>query len=329
MADAVVEPKGSEIDVTLPSEAVADRIATEAVAKFVGVSRESMEPLPGGKTKLVLALASSQRAKRLIGQTAQLEFRMLDETTDPTVALSQGVPPESEILYGKPTVDPRTGKQTAQPAPYLVKRRVMMTGEVVSEARMAVDPQQSQYYVHIEFDGRGSRIFGDLTTESVGKRMAIVLDGVVQSAPVIREPITGGKASISGTFTRDEARDLAIALRSGSLPAPVTVMHEIEVGASLGDDSVHSGLLSLIVGFLAVSAFMAIYYKWSGRLADVMMAVNMVLTVATLVLFRATLTMPGIAGLVLTMGMAVDANVLIFERIREEMRLGKSPEQRR
>lgn len=324
VSGAMVTPSGSEIVVMLPDLFTADNVAAKAVERYAGLAKDSVEQTADGKVKLVLALATSQRAKKLIGQTAQLEFRMLDETMSPETARVQGLPPGSEILYGKQDVDPRTGKPTGVKQPYLVQKRIAMTGEVVTDARIGVDQNQASYYVHLEFDRRGGQLFGDLTTENTNKRMAIVLDGVVQSAPVIREPITGGKASISGTFTRNEARDLSIALRSGSLPAPVSVMHEIEVGASLGDDSVKAGMYSLVAAFIAISLFMIVYYKWSGALADVMLAVNIVLTLATLTAMRATLTMPGIAGIVLTMGMAVDTNVLIFERIREELRHGRT-----
>lgn len=320
---ATVTPSGTELTLILPDVNAADAFAQKATEKFPGLTKDLVEPTPDGKAKLVLALATSQRAKRLIGQTAQLEFRLLDESVNPKTALAQGVPPQSEVLYGKQPVNAKTGQPEGEKPIYLVNRRILMTGEVVTDARMAVDQNQAQYYVHMEFDGRGKKLFGDVTTESVGKRLAIVLDGVVQSAPVIKESITGGRASISGTFTRNEARDLSIALRSGSLPAPVAVMHEIEVGASLGDDSVRSGMLSLVAGFIAIAIFMAFYYKWSGVLADVMLLVNIILTMATLTIFRATLTMPGIAGIVLTMGMSVDTNVLIFERIREELRMGR------
>lgn len=319
-----VEAAGTEIKVVMPDVNTADAFAMKVVERFVGVSKESVEPTPDGKAKLILALATSQRAKKLIGQTAQLEFRLLDENVTPSQAFAQGVPPQSEILYGKQALDQKTGKPYGEKPAYVVGKRVLMTGDVVTDARMAIDQNQAQYYVHMEFNGLGQRLFGQITTENVGKRLAIVLDGVVQSAPVIREAITGGKASISGTFTRNEARDLSISLRSGSLPAPVAVMHEIEVGASLGDDSVKSGMLSLIVGFFAIAAFMIVYYKWSGMLANVTLLLNIILTMATLTLFRATLTMPGIAGIVLTMGMAVDTNVLIFERIREELRMGRT-----
>jgi protein-export membrane protein SecD len=325
IAGAVVEPLGSEVHVTLADEATADELSTLAVKKIGGISRDGLETIADGKVKLVLGLATTQRAKKLIGQTAQLEFRMLDETIDPIRALETAVPSDSEVLYGKADIDPRTGKAKPGRDAYLVKRNVALTGDVITEARMAVDNMKSQYYVTMEFDRRGTKLFGDITTEAVGRRMAIILDGVVQSAPTINEPITGGRAQISGTFTRNEARDLVISLRSGSLPAPVSVMHEIEVGATLGEDSVEAGKLSLIVGMLLVIVFMAFYYKGAGLLADTALVLNIVLILGALAAFKATLTLPGIAGLVLTVGMAVDANVLIFERIREELRQGKSP----
>ncbi len=325
IADFTVEPMGSQVKVILPDMVLAEEIADSAVGLYVGLSRDKLEFNPDGKVELVLGLASSQRAKKLIGQTAQLEFHLLDESMTPQAALAGGVPPDSEILYGKPDVDLRTGKQKQGRPAYLVKKRVLLTGEVISEARLSVDQNRAQYYVMMEFNSQGKKLFGDITTQFTQKYLAIVLDGVVQSAPVIREPITGGRASISGTFTRNEARDLAIALRSGSLPAPVSVMHEIEVGASLGNDSIKAGILSLLIGFGLVVLFMAVYYKGAGFLAVLALVLNVLVVLGALAAFNATLTLPGIAGIVLTIGMAVDANVLIFERIREELRLGKSP----
>ncbi|HWR68461.1 MAG TPA: protein translocase subunit SecD, partial [Desulfomonilia bacterium] len=164
-----------------------------------------------------------------------------------------------------------------------------------------------------------------ITSENVGKRLAIVLDGRVNSAPVIRDAIAGGKAIIEGRFTDEETRDLALVLRSGALPAPVDIVEERTVGPSLGEDSIRMGVLSALVGGMLVIIFMGIYYKLSGIIANIALICNMILLTAVMALFHATLTLPGIAGIVLTIGMSVDANVLVFERIRDEMRLGRTP----
>lgn len=200
----------------------------------------------------------------------------------------------------------------------------MLTGEDVADARPAFD-QMNKAYVTLNFNARGARIFERATTENVGRRMAIVLDGKVYSAPVIRERIGGGRASISGNFTTAEAQDLAIVLRAGSLPAPVSVLEERSVGPSLGQESIDSGVRAALVGAAAVVLFMAVYYGLSGLIADGMLCFTMLMVMAGMAAFGATLTLPGIAGIVLTIGMAVDANVLIYERIREELRLGLSP----
>lgn len=320
-----VEAAGTEVTVTFPDESSAETVVDEATRRFTGLVKEQQSLQEDGSMKVTFALATSKRAKALIGQTAQLEFRLVDDSVSVSDALANGPPRGSEILYGKKKIDRATGKEIGQPVPYVISKRVMLTGEVVTNALMSVDTNRAEYYVLMEFDSRGKNIFAELTADSVGKRLAIILDGVVQSAPVIREAIPGGRASISGTFTRNEARDLAIALRSGSLPAPVEVMHEIEVGATLGEDSVEAGRLSIIVGFIIVVIFMAFYYKLSGLIADMALLLNVVIVLGALAALGATLTLPGIAGIVLTVGMAVDANVLIFERVREELRLGRSP----
>ena len=188
-----------------------------------------------------------------------------------------------------------------------------------------IDSQYGEPYVSISFDARGARVFERITGENVGKRLAIVLDDNVYSAPVIRDRIAGGKAQITGRFTMDEAKDLAIVLRAGALPAPVKILEERTVGPSLGQDSINQGFRSALIGGLIVVVFMALYYSLSGLIADLALALNLLLIMAGLAFFGATLTLPGVAGIILTIGMAVDANVLIFERIREEMRLGKPP----
>lgn len=266
-------------------------------------------------------LKDPQRAKDLIGRTALLEFKLLDETNNVDTALKGQVPAGSEILYEIKT-DPNT--QRTSKTPYLVKKRASMTGAYITDARVQIDSQYNEPYVSMTFDKKGARLFERITAENVKKRLAIVLDDKIYSAPVIQEKIPGGEARITGNFNTEEARDLAIVLRAGALPAPVEVIEERTVGPSLGTDSIRMGLISMIVGGLVVILFMMIYYKGSGFIADLALIMNILLVMAGLAAFQATLTLPGIAGIILTIGMAVDANVLIFERIREELQLGKT-----
>jgi preprotein translocase subunit SecD len=267
-------------------------------------------------------IQDTQRAKDLIGRTALLEFKLVDETHDVNAAVQGSVPAGSELLYK--VEEDRTTKRVSR-TPFLLKKGALLTGASLTDARVQLDSQYGEPYVSIEFDKKGARAFERLTGENVGKRLAIVLDGKVYSAPTIQEKIAGGKARITGRFTMEEARDLAIILRAGALPAPVSVLEERTVGPSLGADSIRSGLISILVGGLLVIIFMGVYYKWSGLLADFEVLLDLVLIGAGLAAFGATLTLPGLAGVILTIGMAVDNNVLIYERIREELRLGKTP----
>jgi preprotein translocase subunit SecD len=205
----------------------------------------------------------------------------------------------------------------------LLKRRTLLTGEYLTNARVQIDNQYNEPYVSLSFNARGGRLFERITGENIEKRLAIVLDNNVHSAPVIRDRIAGGRAQITGRFTMEEARDLAIVLRAGALPAPVKILEERTVGPSLGKDSIEKGFKSMIIGGIVVILFMIIYYGLSGFFADVALMLNILFIMAGLAFFGATLTLPGIAGIILTIGMAVDANVLVFERIREELRLGK------
>ena len=208
---------------------------------------------------------------------------------------------------------------------YLLKERTLLTGQSLENAQVKISDRFGEPYVAIKFNPQGAKDFDRITGENVNKRLAIILDGVVYSAPVIKERISGGDAQITGAFTMEEARDLAIVLRAGSLPAPVKILEQRTVGPSLGQDSIDKGILSTIIGFLLVFVFIVIYYRWSGIVACIALLLNLVLLLGAMALFDATLTMPGIAGIVLTVGMAVDANVLIFERTREELRTGKTP----
>jgi preprotein translocase subunit SecD len=255
-----------------------------------------------------------QRAKDLIGRTAVLEFRFLAD--GPQAGTLEAPGPGTQVLSGERDACP-TGR-------CLVQRRPIMAGDVLTDARVQPGGSLEGPTVDFVLDSQGARLFGDATTANVGKNLAIVLDSHVQSAPVIREPITGGRGQISGRFTFEEAQDLANVLRNGALPAPLKLMEERTVGPSLGKDSISKGTLSLLVGSALVWIFMAIYYRGGGLITDLALLLNLLFLVGTFALFGFTLTLPGIAGLVLTVGMAVDANILILERMREELRLGKN-----
>jgi len=277
-----------------------------------------------GENRILVQLPGiedTERAKELLGKTAQLEFKLLDEEHDLGAALNGDVPEGSEILYQAE----EASKASSKTQPYLVQKRTVMTGAHLTDARVKIDQRFNEPFVSIEFDRKGARSFERITRKNVKKRLAIVLDDKVYSAPTIQEPIPGGEARITGNFTSQEAHDLAIILRAGALPAPVKIIEERTVGPSLGQDSIQKGLLSMLIGGILVLFFMALYYKAGGLVADFVLILNILLIGAGLAAFGATLTLPGIAGIILTIGMAVDANVIIYERIREELRLGKTP----
>ena len=271
-----------------------------------GVSEASIQQQ--GDNRILVQLPGVQdpaRAKALIGKTA----------------LRAGVPEGDEILYQR-----RVDKQTKEERkiPFLVQKKAYITGRDVSGARVSIDQNTSEPYVSVDFNANGARAFSDLTDANVGRRLAIVLDGNIHSAPQIRERIPSGRAQITGGFTTDEATDLAIVLRAGALPAPVQVLEERTVGPSLGADSIRQGIIAILASTALVFLFMLVYYRLSGFIADVALGLNLLLLLATMAGFHATLTLPGIAGIALTIGMAVDTNILIFERIREELRGGKT-----
>jgi preprotein translocase subunit SecD len=263
-----------------------------------------------------------QRAKSLIGRTALLEFKLVDEEEDIETALKGSIPEGDIILYQR-VVDPKTGG--VKKVPFLLKEKTLMTGEVLKDARVALESQFHEPYIALEFDDVGAKLFEQITGANVKKRLAIILDDNVYSAPVIQEKIAGGRAQITGRFTTDEANELAIVLRAGALPAPVKIIEERTVGPSLGQDSIRMGIISVLISAGVVFLFMIYYYRVAGVIADVALILNLILVFGILALFRATLTLPGIAGLVLSIGMAVDANILIHERIKEELRWGKTP----
>jgi preprotein translocase subunit SecD len=263
-----------------------------------------------------------ERAKALIGKTALLEFKLLDEQTPPEQALAGKLPETSEVVYQR-RVDKES--KTERKIPYVVQKRTLLTGAELTRAEVASDPNSpGNWQVAIEFTATGTRIFGEVTEQNVGRHLAIILDGNLYSAPRINERIPGGRAVITGQFTVEEARDLAIVLRAGALPAPVTILEERTVGPSLGADSIRKGMIAILGSAGAVVVFMLFYYRLSGLIADVALILNLVILLASMAAFGATLTLPGIAGIALTIGMAVDTNILIFERIREELRVGKT-----
>jgi preprotein translocase subunit SecD len=237
-------------------------------------------------------------------------------------ALAGKLPDGDEILHQRQVIE-ETGEETK--TPYLIKKRSVLTGDSLLTAKVSIDQSNmSEPYVSITFNKQGARLFRDITKQNVRKRLAIVLDNNVYSAPVIQEEIAGGQAQITGRFTMEEARDLAIVLRAGTLPAPVIILEERDVGPSLGRDSIEKGIKSILIGGLFVIVFVVFYYKLSGTVADLALLLTLIILSGALAYFGASLTLPGIAGIILTVGMAVDANVLIFERIREELRLGKT-----
>jgi len=270
-------------------------------------------------------VSDMEGAKELIRKVALLEFKLVVEDDEMlSEALKGNTPEGTELVYEK-VKDRETG-EIIEEVPYLVEEETQMTGEVITDAVIAFDSSKGgQPYVHIEFDRRGEAIFEKVSGDNVGRRLAIILDNTVYSAPVIKSRITGGAAIIEGSFPVDEAKELAIVLRAGALPATLTLLEERTVGPSLGADSIRKGFLATLVGSALVVLFMAMYYGASGLVADLALFLNMIIILGIMSAFQATLTLPGIAGIALTIGMAVDANVLVFERVREELRLGKTP----
>jgi protein-export membrane protein SecD len=276
-------------------------------------------------------ITNSTQAKELVGKTAMLQFRMVD-ASDPaqkalgkiaelgvgafvdqkvSTAAAKLVPADLELLQGK------------ESSLYLVKKEAALTGAMLETARVETGGDYGMPVVAFKFKPEAATIFSNLTGANVGKHMAIVLDDIVYSAPVIKSRISGGSGIIEGQFTHDVARNLAIVLRAGALPAPVNLIEERTVGPTLGEDSIRSGLTASLIGLALVVMFMLVYYRLSGAVACMALLLNLLYLTACMAYFKSTLTLPGIAGIILSLAMAVDANVLIFERIREELRLGK------
>ena len=276
-----------------------------------------------GADRIVVQLPGVQdtaKAKDILGRTATLEVRMVDDSAEALSQLSQGIVP-----FGTERYKDREGRDI------LVKRQVVLTGDNLNDAQPGFDSQTQEPTVNLTLDAKGARIFKDVTRENVGKRMAIILfekgKGEVVTAPVIRQEIGGGRVQISGRMTAVEATDTALLLRAGSLAAPMEIIEERLVGPSLGAENIKAGFQSTLWGFLCVALFMIVYYQLFGVFSAIALTCNIFLLVAILSMLQATLTLPGIAAMALTLGMAVDANVLINERIREELRAGRTPQQ--
>jgi preprotein translocase subunit SecD len=322
----VVDAGGGLFRLTPTEPAVTERIRQSVEQSIQIVERRvnelgTVEPLiqrQGIDRVLVQVpgLQDPQRLKEILGKTAKLTFRMVDAAISPDQVQQGRLPPESELLYGTRG----EGRQ-----PYVIERRVLVSGEDLTDAQPGFDQRTSEPIVTFRFNNRGARRFAQVTQENVGRPFAIVLDNEVISAPVIREPIIGGSGQISGGFTVEQANDLAILLRAGALPAPLTIIEERTVGAGLGQDSIEKGIRASWIGSLLVIIFMFATYGLFGLFANIAVAVNVCMLLGILSLLNATLTLPGIAGIVLTVGMAVDSNVLIYERVREEVRAGRSP----
>jgi len=317
--------EGSRLVVELTEEAFAQRLRS-AVSSTIETIRRRIDALGTTEPNIqrqgvervlvqVPGLQDPARLKDLLGQTAKLTFQLVDQSMSPQEAAANRPPPGSAIY----PADDGSGQD------YLLKKRAIISGEDLVDAQPSFDQRTNEPIVTFRFNSSGARRFGDVTSENVGRPFAIVLDGKVISAPVIQEPILGGTGQISGDFNVEEANNLAILLRSGALPASLTILEERTVGPSLGADSVAAGKIAGIVGLIGVVIFMLAAYGLFGVFANIALLCNIGIILGVLSALQATLTLPGIAGIVLTVGMAVDANVLIFERIREELRAGKTP----
>ncbi|WOH47382.1 protein translocase subunit SecD [Bradyrhizobium sp. sBnM-33] len=319
----VTDAGGGLLRLTVPQAAITDLLRRTIEQSIQIVERRvnelgTVEPLiqRQGADRILVQVPGLQdptRLKELLGKTAKMEFRMVDTTVSPDQAQGR-VPPESEVLMSASS--PKT--------PYVIKRQVLVSGGDLTDAQPGFDQRTNEPIVSFRFNTSGARKFAQATTENVGLPFAIVLDNEVISAPVIREPITGGSGQISGSFTVQAANDLAVLLRAGALPAPLTVVEERTVGPGLGQDSIEKGKLAAYVGSIMVIAFMLLTYRLFGVFANIAVAINVAMIFGILSLLNATLTLPGIAGVVLTVGIAVDSNVLIYERIREELRGGRN-----
>jgi protein-export membrane protein SecD len=328
---------------------------TEPVIQREG-DRHIVVQLPGVK--------DPQRAMELVGRTAQLEFMLVDDgnkileeiakeppegifvsydnvedkegrkVTTPYLwsrskaklqKYLEGKIPADNIVYLGETRERSQESNAATYRTYLLKNKVVLKGDMLKDARVRIGGNFNEPYVSIKFNARGGRVFEEVTGEHTGERLAIILDNTVYSAPRIKDRIAGGDAVIEGSFTSEEAGDLSIILRSGAMPAPVKIIQNVTVGPSMGMDSIKKGVMAALVGTAFVVLFMVIYYRMAGLIADLALVLNIIFLLASMSILKATLTLPGIAGIILAIGMAVDSNVLMFERMREEVKIGKTP----
>jgi preprotein translocase subunit SecD len=320
----VSDAGGGLIRLTVPQAAINDRVRQAIEQSIQIVERRvnqlgTVEPViqRQGSDRILVQVPGLQdptELKRILGKTAKMEFRMVDTTVPPDQATQGRIPPDSELLMSAQT--PKV--------PYVIKKQVLVSGGDLTDAQPGFDQRTNEPIVSFKFNTSGSRKFAQATSENVGQPFAIVLDNEVISAPVIREPITGGSGQISGSFTVQAANELALLLRAGALPAPLTIVEERTVGPGLGQDSIEKGELAAYVGSILVIVFMLLTYRLFGVFANIAVAINVAMIFGVLSLLNATLTLPGIAGIVLTVGIAVDSNVLIYERIREELRGGRT-----
>jgi len=324
-----VQTDGNKITMTMSEREIRDR-TTAAVQQSIEIVRRRVDETGTreptiqrqGDDRILVQLPGvedPERIKRLLGKTAKMTFHLVDQRNSVEAALAGRVPPGSRLL---PSDD---AGPNGQPQMYLIRKRVMVSGDSLIDSQPSFDSRSNEPVVTFRFDSNGAKRFGNATSKNVGKLFAIILDGKVISAPVIREPILGGSGQISGSFTIQSAQDLSLLLRAGALPAPLLILEERSVGPGLGADSIAAGKFASIIGMIAVVVFMVAAYGLFGIMADAALIMNIVLILAGLSFLQATLTLPGIAGIVLTIGMAVDANVLVFERIREEVRAGRTP----
>ncbi|MEJ6783070.1 protein translocase subunit SecDF [Aminobacter sp. Piv2-1] len=318
------EPEPGVMRFTLTEDGIDYRVSNAVTQSIEVVGRRvnelgTNEPIiqRAGADRILVqvpGLQDPQRLKDILGKTAKLTFQMVDQTMSVEQALQGRPPAGSTVMYS----------QDDPPVPYLIENRVIVSGENLVDAQATFDQRTSEAVVSFRFDAKGAARFGQATQQGVGRLFAIILDNQVISAPQIREPILGGTGQISGSFTAQSANDLAVLLRAGALPADLTIVEERTVGPSLGADSIAAGKFASIIAGILVVSFMLVAYGTLGIIANIALAANVALIIATLSILGATLTMPGIAGIVLTVGMAVDSNVIIYERVREERQLGRS-----
>ena len=323
-------PDGTRVLLSMDQREIND-LRTMAVAQGLetirnridqfGVMEPDIRPEAGDRILIQLpGIKNPQEAINLIGKTAVLEFKLVAQNVTEQEIHDNKLPPGVKIYPLRPS--DRNTRETKIP----LEEKTVLTGQYITDARVEIGGRSfGEAHISLNFDPQGAKIFDRLTSENVGRKLAIVLDGVVYSDPVIKERIPNGTAVIEGSYTDEEAKVLAIALRTGRLPAPVKILEQRTVGPALGQDSIRKGILAAAIGGLGIILFMFVYYRFSGVIADLALVMNIILILAAMAVVGATLTLPGIAGIALTIGIAVDANVLIYERIREELRLGKTP----